>query len=455
MSGLFQSLSIANSGLNAARMGLDVAGQNIANVNTEGYSRRTLSLAEVPPVEKLSAGRGVEVLALQALRDRYVEARLSREQTDSSRDAALVDGLAEIEGALGPAGSSIDARLEAFFNGFQSLSVDVTSPTARDTVVREAQLLAASFNQLDGRLAQAARSADAAIRGTVAQVNTLSARIAALNNQIAGGGPQAEGLRDQRNQATVELSKLIDVSVIERSDGLTDVATSGGAALVVGAYSYNVDAVTTAPSGYASLRLQDIDVTQTLGGRLGGLIRLRDTVVPGYRASLDQLAYDIATQVNTLHASGFDGNGNAGGDLFNPLASATGAAASLTVRAAVAADSALVVGSATSSVGNNDVARAVAGLRNSRIVSGNTATPDEAWAQFVYQVGSDVAGARAATATRDQVVTQLQRLRDSVSGVSLDEEAANLMRFQRSYEANARFFTTIVDTLDTLMTMVR
>jgi flagellar hook-associated protein 1 FlgK len=101
------------------------------------------------------------------------------------------------------------------------------------------------------------------------------------------------------------------------------------------------------------------------------------------------------------------------------------------------------------------VARAIAALRDGRVLNGGTATPVEAWAQFVYRVGGDVASARASSDTREQVVLQLQRLRDSVSGVSLDEEAAHLMRYQRSYEANARYFTTIVDTLDTLMQMVR
>ncbi len=106
-------------------------------------------------------------------------------------------------------------------------------------------------------------------------------------------------------------------------------------------------------------------------------------------------------------------------------------------------------------MGDNQTARALADLRDARVMSGGTATPAGAWSNFVYRVGSDVSAARAASSTRDQVVRQLERLRDQASGVSLDEEAANLMRFQRSYEASARYFTTIVDTLDTLMAMVR
>lgn len=455
MSGLFSSLSAANSGLTAARLGLDLAGQNIANINTPGYSRRTLSLAEVAPTDLLSAGGGVEVVEIRAIRDRYIEMRLDHEQAEAARDGALLDGLTEVEAAIGEPGTSLDARLTALFDSFSALAVDVTSPSARDAVVRESQLLAREFNELDARLTETARSADQTIRAVLQDVTQLAERVAALNAQIAAGGPDVETLRDQRNLAISQLAALVDVASIERSDGLVDVALVGGGALVVGATAYAPEVVPTPPSGYASLRLHDQDVSGLVGGRLGGLVSLRDTVVPGYRTALDQFAFDLATEINALHAAGFDADGLAGGPLFQPPAAVAGAAAALRVSAAVVADSARVAGSSTGSAGDNQTARAIAALRDSRVFAGGTASPAETWAQFVYRVGADVAGARSSAATRGQVVQQLERLRDAASGVSLDEEAANLMRYQRSYEANARYFTTIVDTLDTLMQMVR
>jgi flagellar hook-associated protein 1 FlgK len=210
------------------------------------------------------------------------------------------------------------------------------------------------------------------------------------------------------------------------------------------------------PSGFASLQLGDYDITnQQTGGKIGGLLALRDGALAGYHTRLDQLAYDVATQVNALHVTGFDGTGAPGGNFFAPPAAVAGAAAALSVDAAVVADSGRVAGSGTAAVGDNQVARAIAGLRDSRVMSGGTATAAEAWAGFVYEVGSDVRSAETSSGTHDQIVRQLERLRDQQSAVSLDEEAANLMRYQRSYEASARYFTTIVDTLDTLMSMVR
>src|SRR5690606_37974208 len=161
--------------------------------------------------------------------------------------------------------------------------------------------------------------------------------------------------------------------------------------------------------------------------------------------------YDIATQINTLHVAGFDATGAAGGDFFTAPGAVAGAAAAFGVSAAVAADPQRVAGSGTGAVGDNQTARAIAALRESRVMDGSTATAADVWASFVYEVGADVRATEVSSGTRDQIVRQLQRLRDQQSGVSLDEEAANLMRFQRTYEASARYFTTIVDTLDTLM----
>jgi flagellar hook-associated protein 1 FlgK len=163
----------------------------------------------------------------------------------------------------------------------------------------------------------------------------------------------------------------------------------------------------------------------------------------------------VAIEVNALHATGFDATGAAGGDFFVPPGAAAGAAAALAIDGAVIADSGLVAASGTGSIGDNQIARAIAGLRDTRIVNGGTATPTEAWGQFAYRVGADLRSARTSNAVREQVRLQLEQLRAQVSGVSLDEEAANLMRFQRAYEANARYFTTISDTLDTLINMVR
>lgn len=452
---LFQSLASATSGMNAARLGLEVTGQNIANINTRGYSRRLLSLAEARPAGADEAGRGVEVLGIRAARDFFINARLGREGAGLAKDEAILNGVGMVEAAIGLPGESIDAKLTAFFDSFSNLAVDVTSAPARDNVVSQAQALAHSIGTMSRWFSTQQTDADAGVRNGVAQLNELATRLAQLNVGITTGGPAVETLRDERDLVLSEMSELADVALVTRADGAIDVTVANGRALVVGGTAYAIEVSDTPPSGYASLSLHDANITGAItNGRLGGLIELRDAVMPRYHAGLDQLAYDLAGQVNALHVTGTDGDGNPGGNFFTPLTTVAGAAQALEVDPAVVANSQLVAGSATSSAGDNQIAQAIAALRDNEFMSGGT-TPAGAWSAIVYEVGSDVSAARTASSTREQVMRQLQQLRDQAAGVSLDEEAAALIRYQRSYEASARYFTTIVDTLDTLLSLVR
>jgi len=222
---------------------------------------------------------------------------------------------------------------------------------------------------------------------------------------------------------------------------------------VVGANVYGVTATSAGPQGFATLSTGGFDISAEIsGGSIGGQLRVRDTLVPGYRASLDQLAYGVATSVNTAHQAGYDLNGAAGGAFFAPLATATGAAAAIAVNAAVAGDTRLIAAGGTTTAGDNQAARAIANLRSAALPGGGT--PLNGWSSLVYQVGADRQGASQEQTSRGEVVKQLQNLRDQTSGVSMDEEAAAMMKFQRAYEANARFFSAVNQSFDTLIQMV-
>lgn len=447
MSGLFGTLSMTARALDAQRAGLTVTGQNIANLNTEGYSRRALLLAE-------SLIGGVEVQGIRARRDMLLEARVRQELPAEAREAALADALSVVEAALGDSGTSIDGRLSAFFDSLSELASNPSSTVTRDGVVQQARLLARSFNDMAGRLESAQRDADAQVRTGVAEVNTLAGRVARLNVAIAAAGDEAEALRDERELALQQLSELADVSVIHREDGAVDVSMAGGRPLVMGESSYEVTVTSTPPAGLASLSMGGVDITASLSrGRIAGALDARDTRIPSYLASLDALAYGVADAVNTVHQTGFDLNGNPGQAFFTPLAGVAGAAAALQLDPALESDPSLVAASGTGAPGDNQVARALAELRGARVIGG-TATFGDSWGQLVYRVGSDTQIARAEQESRHEVVAQVARLRDQVSGVSLDEESANMLKFQRAYEANARFFTTVNSVLDTLLNVV-
>lgn len=455
MSDLLSSLSAATRALDAQRFGLDVTGQNIANVNTPGYSRRVIDFAEVPPESNRSAGRGVDVIGVRATRDQLLERRLRQELPAERREAAIADALSVIEVALGKPGESIDAALNRYFDAFSSLSQSPASSVARQEVLLQGESVAAAFRDMAGRLALSQRETDGQVRSLATDVTDLASQIAKINEsiqKISDPGSKLH-LQDKQGELVRKLSGIIDVDVLQRADGGLDVTIGNGRALVIGENDYPV--TTSQATGTNRVFSGGVDITAEIsGGTLGGVIFTRDVLLPSYVTDLDELAYEFANQVNTLHAAGVGGDGGTGRNFFAFVpssGSAAGAAAAITVDAAVAADPTVIAAAgAGGPVGDNTTARDIAFLRHTRVFGG-TATLVDTWGQLMYRVGRDSQVAKDEQSSRLDIVNQVEQLRDQVSGISLDEEAMQLMRFQRAYEANARFFQAVDSTLDVLM----
>ncbi len=445
--------------LDAQRYGLDVAGQNIANVNTPGYVRRSAVLVEGPPPDPLTPGGGVDVQAVIASRAPLVEGRLRYEQPLASSHGAIADQLAVLESGLGQAGNSLDDALADFYNTYAQLGQSPTSSTARQQVVVQAQSLTRAFNDMAARLESQRRSADAGIRADVGQLNALAGQLASINRQIGSTDPNnAQGLYDQQTYVVAQMSTLVDLNVVSRGDGVVDVSIGNGRALVIGDQLYDVS-VSANGAGYANLMTDGAAVTTDItseisSGRIGGLLRVRDTLIPSYSSRLDELANAVATDVNAVTTTGYDRNGAPGVPLFTPLATVAGSARLLAVNPSVVSDNSLIVTSSTTAVGNNDLALAIGRLQDAAM-TGSTAKPVEGWSDLVYSVATDSATAKEARTAHEQVTHQLKNLWDQISGVSIDEEAASLMRFQSAYEANARFFQVVDETLALLLQLGR
>lgn len=454
MSGILGSLSTAANALEVQRRGLDVAGQNIANANTVGYSRRSLQLQERAPLAPGEAGRGVEVRQVQAVRDLFVEARLRQEQQGLARETTLAESLSVIEAELGAPGESIDANLSDFFASFSALTEDPSSLVLRDATVREGARTADAFVRMSERLHSSRADADAGVRSAAEEVNRLASDIADLNRAIATNAGDRETLIDRRLMALRQLAEVVDITVTE-TDGRVAVSVGGGQALVTGTDAVPLMTVTQPVDGLARLVIGEVDVTDAVtGGRLGGHLEVRDRRLPDYLTRLDELAFTLATEVNAVHRAGTDANGDPGGNFFVEPVAVAGAAAALRIDPAVAADPRLLAAGLGGPLGNG-TAQAIAGLRDARLAAGGTATLTDLWGQLSYRVGADVSAVRNTQRGREQVMSQLEQIRDSVSGVSIDEEAAALMRYQRAYEANARYFASVTEVLDILMAMVR
>jgi flagellar hook-associated protein 1 FlgK len=269
MSDLFTMLGITARALDAQRFGLDVAGQNLANLNTPGYTRRTAQLEEVPPLDASSAGGGVQVTALLSSRAPLIDAQLLTEAPAVARDSATAEHLATIDASLGLPGASLDAALTRFYNTYGTLAGNPSSSVARQQVVSEGQALAAAFTAMAARLDAARRSADAEIRSAAAQVNGLAAQLASLNAAISGAsGAAAETLKDQQSIALASLSELAGIQAISRDDGTIDVTIGNGRALVVADRTYPIDVQSQPPNGFAALTTNGAATTVDLGSEL-------------------------------------------------------------------------------------------------------------------------------------------------------------------------------------------
>jgi flagellar hook-associated protein 1 FlgK len=457
----WMGLNTALSGLRTAQQMLDISAHNIANASTPGYSRQRAQIVAAPPFSLPAfnrtglpgqLGTGVQITSINRIRDAFLDVQINEQVAASGYWSARENALAAVEAAFPePSGSGLGTVLSRFWSAWEDVAADPGSTAARTAVIAEAQTLAARFSRDAGQLATIIEDTDNQVRVAVADVNDLAARIAALNKQIQGvvvSGDHANDLEDQRDQLLEQLNSIVPTTNTRLADGTVQVLIAGTDLVdhdrvreIVVADDGVGHAVPTWSSGGA---------LEIGGGKLAALTELRDTTLAGYQASLNTLAKQIADAVNAAHTSGVDANGNPGLALFTYTAGAE--ASSLAVNPAIGSDPSRVVSAAAAGQpGDASVAALIAGLRTSATFGAGNQTTADAYSAFIGRIGLDGRQAYELGANQALVVQQLQGRRESISGVSLDEEAADVMRFQQAYSACARVITAIDDMLNTLI----
>jgi flagellar hook-associated protein 1 FlgK len=455
MSSLVGIMSMAVRALLAEQGALDATSNNISNLNTPGYSRQRPILVEGDPVRegRLTFGSGVILEKLESVRDPILEIRIQAEQQQQSQLDSLVNSLSQVESMFSGNTGDIGDSLSKFFNSLQQLSTDPTSIPLRQSVLTAANNLASAFRTIVQNVQQQRSNLDLSIFQAVQETNSVTAQIAELNVQIAtleNLHQDASAFIDKRNVLIGQLSQLIDVQVIQ-SDNTITLTTSNGTALVAGGRAFQLDTQTD-PSGVQHIFAEGKDITGSiLGGSLAGLLQVRDQKLPGILSDLDTLAAGLSSSLNTVHSAGYDLHGNLGGDLFAPPPTGIqGAAAAMTVQIT---DPSLLAASSDLSPGSNGNLAQLLAVRNQAIAGGQT--PLDFYANTVFKIGNDIATNSAAQDASSLILQQLQNQRSSISGVSLDEEAANLLRYQHAYEAAARVVSTISEVMDTAVNLGR
>jgi len=431
MGGLYGILGIATGALGADEGAATITSNNIANVNTPGYSREQINLSENAPIQVGSflVGDGVSLDQTTSIRDNLLQQRINQENQTAGQLTAFLGPLNQVQSIFNEtSGSGLQTPLTAFFDSLSQLSDNPSSSSLREGVITAGQNLASAFQQDSSTLQSLQSNADLSVQQSVNQINTLTTQIAALNNQVSSltaAGQDGGAIEDQRSLLVNQLSGLVDVSQTDAGNGNITLTTSNGAALVVGGQSFALTTQINPSTTFHDVYSQGTDITSTITtGSLGGEIQVRDQEIPTILNKLNTLAYGLATAVNTQSAAGFDANGNAGVNFFTAPASVNGAASSIAV---AITDPNLVASSSDGSVGSNGNAQALANLQNQNIVDGQT--PANYYGALIYEIGNDVSQANTEQTSVGLVQQQLQDQQGAISGVSLDEEATNLIRY--------------------------
>lgn len=451
MSSLNASLAIALSGLTAEQGAMEATTNNVANVNTPGYSRQVpvLVTGDAVVVAPLTFGSGVTLSQIQSVTDPILEARIQQETEAQGQWNSLLSALQQTQVNFTGQSGDIGSAISSFFDSVNQLSASPTDLSVRQGVVTAAGNLATAFNNVAENLVTQRSNLDLGVQQTVSQINQLTTQIATLNGQIENlqnVGQSAGTFVDQRTQLIDQLSNLVDVSVIPSGNSLT-LTTASGAPLVAGQQSFQLQ-TSAAASGVQDIYSQGVDITSAIAsGTLGGLLTARDQQIPALQNQLDTLASGIANAVNTAQTQGFDLSGNAGTNLFN-TPPATGSAASLSV---AITDPSLIAASSDGTAGSNGSAEAMYALSSQAIVNGQS--PTEYYSGIVFNVGNATSNASSNQSASGLVLQQLNDQRAAISGVSLDEEAGNMVRYQQAYSAAAEVVTTVNDMMETVIEM--
>ena len=456
MSSLLSILGTMGDAMLAQQAGLDVTGQNVANVNTPGY------VAQRAQLETETTGGGVTVSAITNTFDRFTFAQVVQQSGLSGAANSRSEALSSAQQVLAPqGGGDVGSTMTAFFAAYSALSANPGDPSARAAVLAQATSLAQSISGAANGLAQQQGSLLTQAQGVASELNGDLTQIASLNTQIAQAsaeGDEAPGLRDQQNELVAKVATDVGGQAVYDASGAVTILAAGtslvsggdAATVAVGLDGTGALKVTAAQPDGSSMDI----TTGVTDGALGGIREARDTDIASSMSQLDQFAYAMANAVNGVQTAGYGLDGVTGRPLFTPPTQIAGAASALVVDPSVAGNPSAIAASSTGSglPGGNDAAIAMAQLASQAL--GGSGTPASAFATITALMGSATAQATADASTRTDTLTQAQNLDSSQSGVSLDEENVNLTRFQQAFQASSQVLQVTDSLLTNLMTMM-
>ncbi|WP_033921876.1 flagellar hook-associated protein FlgK [Sphingomonas sp. 37zxx] len=439
-------LSIAASGVRAYQNALTTTSENIANVGTAGYARRTAALNEVSAPSSLLnglalAGQGVRVSGVDRAGDAFRDAEVRSAGSDLARTQTGLVWLERIEGAL--TGPKLDERLAAFFNAAQNVAADPSASAPRAVMLEQAAGLASAFRATGSALEAAAADIAGQADEVVRDLNGLGKALATVNaglGRVGDGSAGQASLLDERDRLLEQMSTLVDVDATFDAAGRATLRIGGaaGPVLVSGDNAGSVTFVTNA-DGAGSIAVHrggEQSTAPVYGGALAGIIEGGQRIA-GARDSLDAMAAQFVEGVNAVQAGGHDLAGNPGAAMFAGDSAATVNLVLDDPRGIAAA----AVGGGSRDNGN---LQALADLRTGSGI-------EAALTDMVVGNGAAISGRRSVAQAQNAIHQAATASRDSLAGVNLDEEAVNLMRFQQAYQASSRVIQVARETIQSIL----
>lgn len=447
--------NISLSGLNAARYALKVTQNNIANVNTEGYARQRVSLTASGTLlgggVESQIGSGVYAEKIERIKDSLLVEQVRSHGTRVSYFQSLQDGMSNIESVLGELQEgSLTDTMQNFFNSWEEVSKYPSETSYREQVTGNAQQLAFKLNAVSGDLKTYKSELDNKIKVDLKKANDLISQIARVNEEIKRAPTkEPNALLDKRDYYLDELSKIGNVRTISNSEdpNLIDIEF-GGMMVVAGTKSQEIEGLYNESQDRWVFAVGNVPVRLESGSLLGNM-KIRNETIPNHQKKIDEVASVIINEVNNLHKNAFALDGSTGHDFFTGTNAST-----IGINSALQSNADLLsISSVAGQAGNSDVARQIADLQNKPAMgSGKNVVED--WTGFVVSAGQELNSVNDNATVYEGVWNDLKAQKQSVQGVDVDEEMANLLQFEKFYQSNARVLKTIDKVFDDLLNMV-
>lgn len=459
MASSFFGINVATSGLAAQKLAMEVLSQNIAHANDPSYKRQRLMMSEgMPLAQSQDAGAtgstmvstGVLSGAIQRVRDSLIEHRLQLAGQSSAQYEFMTKILSQLEAVLGePSDTGLQDDLDTFWESWSNLANDPSSGSLRTTLLENTEALCARIQYVNNQFISSIDDLNLSARNSIDTINQMAEEIARIDSEVSalsGGSFGTNDLLNRRDALVQDLSKLASVSTFGEGGG-DFVVTLGGRILVQGVVRNELKTDIGADGNQTIQWASDGQDAIIQGGELRALLDLRDNLIPNYLSQLTDFTTSLVQEVNTLHHTGKTMDGTNGGDFFM----ATSGPGNVALDASIYNQPRLIAAaSVVNAIGDGNIAAAIAKLQEMPI-GATGMTVNEMYRALVGDIGGASSMAQKQANAHNLSLQEFTTQQQSISGVSLDEEMTNMIKFQQAYNASARLLTVMDDMLGVII----